>query len=96
MFFQLVLCVSIWLVGLVINCVRNFPPFYPLAMLGGFLWATGKVGLMSLFVPVCISAFFFRKHHRCPYYQDHRSRQRNSCLGVFQSTCRMDHWKVLL
>ena len=39
MFFQFILCLGIWLVGLVVNCIQNFPKFYPLPMLGGFFWA---------------------------------------------------------
>lgn len=27
LFFQLILCVAIWTVGFVVNCVRNFPKF---------------------------------------------------------------------
>jgi hypothetical protein len=38
LFFQLVLCLGIWTVGFIVNCVRNFPPFHPLAMVGGVLW----------------------------------------------------------
>ena len=41
MFFQWILCSSIWFMGLCVNAMRHFPKFYPLAMLGGFLWATG-------------------------------------------------------
>ncbi|ELT94008.1 hypothetical protein CAPTEDRAFT_3325 [Capitella teleta] len=48
MFFQWVLCLSIWTVGLVIQCIRNFPPFYPLAMLGGFLWSTGNITVVPI------------------------------------------------
>ncbi len=42
MFFQLLLCIGIWLVGFVLNCVRGFPKFYALPLLGGFLWSTGN------------------------------------------------------
>ena len=38
--------------------MRHFPQFYPLAMLGGFLWATG-VYLTSLgYSSVKLSSFF--------------------------------------
>ncbi len=33
MFFQLVICVSIWVVGLIINVIRNFPYFYAFPLL---------------------------------------------------------------
>lgn len=42
-FFQWVLCIAIWHVGLVVSAVRNFGTFYPLAMLGGTLWCSGNV-----------------------------------------------------
>lgn len=42
-FFQWLLCSAIFLVGLIVNAVRHFPTFYPLAMLGGWCWATGNV-----------------------------------------------------
>lgn len=42
MFFQWILCASIWIVSLVVNLIQSCPRFWPLAMVGGFLWATGK------------------------------------------------------
>ncbi len=42
MFFQWIMSSSIWSMGLCIHAIRNFPKFYPLAMLGGFLWSTGN------------------------------------------------------
>uniref|UniRef100_H2ZNU7 Transmembrane protein 144 n=1 Tax=Ciona savignyi TaxID=51511 RepID=H2ZNU7_CIOSA len=48
MFFQWVLCAAIWIAGLVNNCITNFPTFYPLAMLGGFLWATGNICVVPI------------------------------------------------
>lgn len=39
MFFQLILCIAIWTVGFLVNSIRNFPQFYPLPLLGGFMWA---------------------------------------------------------
>jgi len=47
-FFQWVLCVGIWLVGLVVNLARSQPTFEPIAMCGGVIWATGNL----LTVPV--------------------------------------------
>ena len=44
MFFQWVLCVGIWLVGLVVNLIRHQPPFYYPALIGGFLWTFGTYG----------------------------------------------------
>jgi drug/metabolite transporter (DMT)-like permease len=42
MFFQLVQCLGIWIVGFVIHAIRSFPRFYALPMLGGFLWVLGN------------------------------------------------------
>jgi len=42
-FFQWILCVTIWMAGLIVNIVQDFPPFQPIAMLGGFLWCTGNM-----------------------------------------------------
>ena len=42
MFFQWVLCIGIWLVGLVVNIARFQPPFFLPTLLGGFLWTTGN------------------------------------------------------
>ncbi len=47
-FFQLLVCIGIWLVGFVLNIVRGFPKFYMLPMLGGALWATGN----NMVVPI--------------------------------------------
>ncbi len=65
MFFQLLLTTGIWIVGFVVNWSRDFPKFYPLPMLGGFLWTTGNlntvpvmntigIGLGSLFPNVIL------------------------------------------
>ncbi|KAG5285932.1 hypothetical protein AALO_G00009140 [Alosa alosa] len=48
MFFQWVLCGSIWLVGLVANLILNCPQFRPLAMLGGVIWATGNITVVPI------------------------------------------------
>ncbi|CAF0712887.1 unnamed protein product [Brachionus calyciflorus] len=48
MFFQLILCIAIWTVGFIVNCIRKFPTFYPLPLFGGFLWATGNVNTVVI------------------------------------------------
>jgi len=55
MFFQWVLCSAIWFSGLIVNIVRtnyfgleSFISFYPFAMLGGFLWATGNIMVVTI------------------------------------------------
>jgi len=48
MFFQWVMCMAIWCVGLVVQAIRGFPAFEPLAMLGGFLWCTGNILSVSV------------------------------------------------
>ncbi|XP_060102576.1 transmembrane protein 144 isoform X2 [Heteronotia binoei] len=48
MFFQWILCTSIWIVSLIVNLIQNCPRFWPLAMVGGFLWATGSVTVVPI------------------------------------------------
>lgn len=54
MFFQWVMGASIFIVGLVVNLIRygmTYPtvePFQPIAMLGGFLWATGNITVVPI------------------------------------------------
>merc|ERR1719215_2496007 len=40
MFFQLLVGLAIWSVSLIVHCVRGFPQFYALPMLGGLFWST--------------------------------------------------------
>lgn len=60
MFFQLVVCIAIWICGVAINVYKKFPVFYALPTFGGFLWTSGNmfsvpiikfigIGLGSLF-----------------------------------------------
>ncbi|XP_063165711.1 transmembrane protein 144 isoform X1 [Candoia aspera] len=48
MFFQWILCAAIWIVSLIVNLIQNSPRFWPLAMVGGFLWATGNVTVVPI------------------------------------------------
>ncbi|XP_012687289.2 transmembrane protein 144a [Clupea harengus] len=48
MFFQWVLCAAIWMVSLVANLILNCPRFWPLAMLGGAIWATGNITVVPI------------------------------------------------
>ncbi|XP_070553817.1 transmembrane protein 144-like isoform X5 [Ptychodera flava] len=48
MFFQWIVVSAIWVVGLIVNMIRHVPTFHPLAMLGGFLWATGNVTVVPV------------------------------------------------
>uniref|UniRef100_A0A8V0Y5K5 Transmembrane protein 144 n=1 Tax=Gallus gallus TaxID=9031 RepID=A0A8V0Y5K5_CHICK len=48
MFFQWILCASIWIISLVVNLIQNCPQFWPLAMVGGFLWATGNITVVPI------------------------------------------------
>lgn len=48
MFFQWVLCIAIWCVGLVVQLIRKSPTFYPLAMVGGVLWETGNICVVPI------------------------------------------------
>ncbi|XP_029472051.1 transmembrane protein 144 [Rhinatrema bivittatum] len=48
MFFQWILCASIWLVSLVVNIILQCPRFWPLAMVGGCIWATGNITVVPI------------------------------------------------
>ncbi|KAI5628244.1 transmembrane protein 144 precursor [Silurus asotus] len=48
MFFQWVLCAAIWTVALIANIILNSPKFWPLAMLGGAIWATGNITVVPI------------------------------------------------
>lgn len=41
MFFQMILSLGIWTVGMMVHWFRNFPKYYALPMLSGFLWSVG-------------------------------------------------------
>ncbi|CAN2388752.1 carbohydrate transmembrane transporter activity [Pristimantis euphronides] len=48
MFFQWILCASIWVVSLVVNLILRCPKFWPLAMVGGCVWATGNITVVPI------------------------------------------------
>jgi hypothetical protein len=41
--FQFFLCIGVWITGVIINLIVESPPFFPLVMIGGVLWATGNI-----------------------------------------------------
>lgn len=47
-FFHWVSCSAIWLVSLIGDLMLQSPKFYPLAMLGGMLWATGNIAAVLI------------------------------------------------
>lgn len=49
MFFQWVSCAAIWAVSMVGDLILQSPKFYPFAMLGGVIWATGIVFFRNKF-----------------------------------------------
>ncbi|XP_022099637.1 transmembrane protein 144-like isoform X2 [Acanthaster planci] len=55
MFYQWLDCIAIWHVGLIVHLIRGSPPFYPLAMLGGFLWTTGNVTVVPIIKTIGLS-----------------------------------------
>jgi len=59
MFFQWMLCIGIWLCGLVINFARQQPPFFYPAVFGAICWTTGVcvcgVCTHACVVCVCVS-----------------------------------------
>lgn len=48
MFLQWVLCAAIWLVSLVVNLMLHCPKFWPFAMVGGCIWATGNIAVVPI------------------------------------------------
>lgn len=48
LFFQWVLCAAIWCVSLVVNIILGSPDFWPLAMIGGAVWATGNITVVPI------------------------------------------------
>ncbi|XP_067825433.1 transmembrane protein 144-like isoform X2 [Heptranchias perlo] len=48
MFFQWILCSAIWIVSLLVNLTLKCPKFWPLAMLGGCVWATGNITVVPI------------------------------------------------
>ncbi|XP_006917062.1 transmembrane protein 144 [Pteropus alecto] len=48
MFLQWVLCAAIWSVALVANLILRCPKFWPFAMVGGCIWATGNVAVVPI------------------------------------------------
>lgn len=47
-FFQLIVCIGIWLSSLVINWYKNNPKFYTLPILGGLIWSSGNVNSVPI------------------------------------------------
>ncbi|XP_070971662.1 transmembrane protein 144-like [Oncorhynchus clarkii lewisi] len=48
LFFQWVLCAAVWSVSRVVNIILGSPTFWPLAMLGGAIWATGNITVVPI------------------------------------------------
>ncbi|XP_068571314.1 transmembrane protein 144b [Cebidichthys violaceus] len=48
MFFQWVYCAAIWIVSMFADLVLQSPKFYPFAMLGGVIWATGNIAAVPV------------------------------------------------
>lgn len=55
MFFQWILCASIWIVSLVVNIILRCPKFWPLAMVGGCVWATGNITVVPIVKTIGLS-----------------------------------------
>uniref|UniRef100_A0A3Q3A8Q7 Transmembrane protein 144b n=2 Tax=Kryptolebias marmoratus TaxID=37003 RepID=A0A3Q3A8Q7_KRYMA len=48
MFYHWVSCASIWVVSMVGDLLLRSPKFHPLAMLGGVIWATGSITVVTI------------------------------------------------
>ncbi|XP_029021913.1 transmembrane protein 144b [Betta splendens] len=55
MFFQWVICAAIWVVSMVGDLMLQSPKFYPFAMLGGAMWATGNTAVVPIIKAVGLS-----------------------------------------
>jgi glucose uptake protein GlcU len=49
LFYQWVVSCAILACGIIVNAIAKFPTFYPLAMLGGCLWASGNIVTVPMF-----------------------------------------------
>ena len=95
LFFQWVMCVGIWLVGMVVNVIQQQPPFFLPVLLGGFLWVTGEGHKRMIMVsPLLPPASPLRQHLHSSHYKDDWSHNGADCVGVHQPACRMDLRKV--
>ena len=82
-FFQWVLCVGIWLVGLVVNFILDSPVFFLPTVIGGFLWTTGTWcksgrGWCTVWCVVC------REHVGGAHHQDGWNDDGIDCVGSHQ------------
>ena len=59
-FVQWVYSITVFIVGFIVNAARNFPPFIPLAMVGGALSAAGTFFRRSLKFLLIFFLIFFR------------------------------------
>ncbi|XP_041846428.1 transmembrane protein 144b isoform X2 [Melanotaenia boesemani] len=48
MFFQWVTCAAIWVVSILGNLLLHSPKFYPFAMVGGVIWTTGNIAVVTI------------------------------------------------
>ncbi|KAM6976918.1 LOW QUALITY PROTEIN: transmembrane protein 144-like [Aplochiton taeniatus] len=55
LFFQWVLCAAVWCTSLVANIILRSPDFWPLAMLGGAIWATGNITVVPIVKTIGLS-----------------------------------------
>ena len=46
--FSLVSALALWSVGLIVHCIRDFPTFYFLPMLGGFFFAAANAKMVPI------------------------------------------------
>ncbi|XP_061582000.1 transmembrane protein 144b [Cololabis saira] len=54
-FFYWVSCAAIWVVSMLGDLVLQSPKFYPLAMLGGAIWATGNIAVVTIIKAIGLS-----------------------------------------
>ena len=47
-FFQWILCSAVMISGIIVQLIRDQPPFFPLAMVGGVIWEFGNTCNITL------------------------------------------------
>ena len=61
MFFQWIVCSAVMISGIIVHLLRNQPPFFPLAMVGGVIWEFGNnITLSGLMKTHDLSTFYLR------------------------------------
>ena len=58
MFFQFMMCLGIFLMGMIVQMIQGFQGMYPLVLISGFLWTTGFIVSLSHSISLEQNAFY--------------------------------------